>query len=300
MIKRLLLCLDGSEADKTMLKYVSFIAPVIKPEKIYFLHVARSLDIPQDIQEKYPDLLAPVDESIKKVLAESIKENFSYTVCECELEVREGNATEYILKYSQRKDIDLMVFGKKSKGGDGLLPGKMAKLAGCSLLFVSDGTPLQLKKIFVPTDFSDSSVRAMKIAQDMSAACNASITVAHTYTVPTGYYKTGKTFDEFLEIMRGHAENDQKAFTKKNNLKEFNCTFLLDKKGTSTARIIYDELEKEKPDLIIMGSKGRTGAAGWILGSVADKMTRIHYPYNLMVVKDRKENLNFLEALMKI
>jgi len=299
-LKRILLCLDGSEADKIVLRYTSFFANIIKPEKIYFLHVASTLEIPAEIKEKYPDLLAPLDETIEKILEHSIKENYDYKACETEIEVREGNATAEILKYSRQKDIDLMVFGKKEKEGEGVLPGKLAKLAPCSLLFVSEGSPLQLNKIFVPTDFSESTGQVMSIAQQIMQSCNASLTAQHTFTVPKGYYKTGKSFEEFVEIMKGHAQSDCKKFIKKHGLQEFDCIYSLDKKGTSTARITYDEIEKYNPDLIIMGSKGRTGAAGWIMGSVADKMTRIHYPYNLLVIKNRQENLGFLDALMKI
>ena len=299
-LKRILLCLDGTEMDKEVLRYTSFISKIIKPEKIYFLHVASSLDIPADIKEKYPDLLAPLDETIEKILDQSITENFDFKDCETEIEVREGNATAEILKFSRQKEVDLMVFGKKENEGDGVLPGKLAKLAGCSLLFVSEGSALKLDKIFVPTDFSESSAQVMSMVQPLVQSCEASLMAQHTYTVPKGYYKTGKSFEEFAEIMKGHAQIDKKKFVEKNKLKDFECIYSLDKKGTSTARITYDEIEKYNPDLIIMGSKGRTDAAGWIMGSVADKMTRIHHPFNLMVIKNRSENLSFIDALMKI
>ncbi|HMP99364.1 MAG TPA: universal stress protein [Cyclobacteriaceae bacterium] len=298
-MNRLLLCLDGSETDRAVLRYTSFLCDYIKPEKIYFLHIARSLDLPNDIKEKYPDLLAPVDESISRVLQESIKAHFTYDGCEKEIEVREGNPTERILKYSRQKDIDLMIFGKKQKDGDGVLPGKLARLANASLLFITEHTAIQLKRIFTPIDFSSACVMPFRIAQALAANSKAKVTAQHTYVVPSGYHKTGKSFDEFAEIMKGHAQRDFANFIRQNQFEEVDCIFSLDQED-SAAKAIYNAANEVAPDLIIMGSKGRKGAAGWILGSVADKMTRIHYPYNLLIIKDRKENLSFLDALMKV
>ena len=51
---------------------------------------------------------------------------------------------------------------------------------------------------------------------------------------------------------------------------------------------------------IVIGSKGRTQAAAIILGSITEKLIRLDSTLPLVVVKQRKHNLNFLEALMNI
>ncbi|MFY9941798.1 MAG: hypothetical protein WAK57_06455 [Desulfobacterales bacterium] len=41
----------------------------------------------------------------------------------------------------------------------------------------------------------------------------------HVYSVPIGFYKTGKSYEEFAEIMKGHAQRDYMEFIKKADLK---------------------------------------------------------------------------------
>ncbi|EMR02061.1 Universal stress protein family protein [Cesiribacter andamanensis AMV16] len=63
---------------------------------------------------------------------------------------------------------------------------------------------------------------------------------------------------------------------------------------------IYHRAVKEQADLIIIGSKGKTQTAAALMGSVADRLAHYNRSIPLLIVKDKNENIGFLEALLRI
>ena len=65
-IKRVLVALDLTEMDEVLMRYIARISNDIDLEKVYFFNVMKSMELPDKIIKKYPDLVAPMDESTKK------------------------------------------------------------------------------------------------------------------------------------------------------------------------------------------------------------------------------------------
>ncbi len=300
--KRILVGLDLSELDETLIGYCNLLAEILPLEKIYFFHVAKTLELPEETRDKYPDLLAPMDESIKSGIQHKIDSFFNNKGVEYEVLVAEGNPTEKIIKWSGIKEVDLLVMGRKtSLKGSGVLPGKLTKVLHCSLLFVPENFEAKCKKILVPVDFSNNSAMAIKMATKISDQKDIQVVALHSYEVPTGYHATGKSYDEFAEIMRGHAINDYKKFTNKNGIDgdAIPCLLKLNEHSVSVDDTI-NNAEDIKADMIVMASKGRSSMANFILGSFAEKMTLINNKIPLLVVKNKADNLSFFEALLKL
>ncbi len=59
-----IVALDLTQMDDQLIRYSAMISKVLPIERIFFVHVARSLELPHGIIEEYPDLLEPIDESI--------------------------------------------------------------------------------------------------------------------------------------------------------------------------------------------------------------------------------------------
>ncbi len=300
-LKRLLVALDNTEIDETLIDYASYLASTLKVEKVYFFHVAKSLDLPEGLSDKYPDLLAPVDESLKNDFNNKIEPKFKAS-CEFEFVLKEGNAADQILRWSEIKAIDLLIVGRKIEfKGQGVLSGKLARVAHCSILFVPENIKPQINKILIPVDFSKHSSMSLDAAMALQKANDATILLQNSYRVPWGYHTTGKSFEEFADVMKEHAVEDANKYLEKNKLDpdKFEVALCLDE-DDNPAECAYEEAANNKADLIIMSSKGRSGLANMLLGSVAEKMIKIDASIPLMVVKDKKENMGFFEALMKI
>ncbi len=301
--KRVLVALDLTEMDSVLMKYASYLTKIFEIDTIYFFHVAKSLELPEGMAEKYPDLIAPTDESLEKIIREKIELFFECeSNTEIKIEVREGNAFDRILRWSDIKAIDLMLTGRKSSlKGSGILPGRLAKMAHCSMLFIPEKSTPGFSRIMVPVDFSKSALQALMQAKQLAEKANAKLILQNTYTVPSGYHYTGKSYDEFAEIMKEHAKNNALKFLSKAELNATSVDIVLSlDDDTQPADKINMAAEDNACDVIVMSSKGRTELANMLLGSVADKILSMKTDIPVLIIKDKKENLGFLEALLRL
>jgi nucleotide-binding universal stress UspA family protein len=119
--------------------------------------------------------------------------------------------------------------------------------------------------------------------------------------VPLGYSKIGKTFEEFAEIMKGHAQSDMQRFIEKIDLQGVDYEFVYEcshDKGPLDE--IMDVATTENVDMLAVGSKGRTNAASFLLGSLAEKLVSRNENIPFLVVKQKGSNMDFLDALFRL
>lgn len=292
--------LDLSEMDETLLLNIKRLIPILSIEKIYFVHVSKDLSIPEEVLTNFPDLLAPVDESIAKGIDDELRRaglgEMSYDIL-----VKEGNPMDTILRWCKIKDVDLLVMGRKKQlEGSGSLAKNLAQKAPTSVMFIPEKFKFaQLKTLLVPIDFSEYSQITLELANDLAAGNGATVICCHLYEVPVGYTKTGKTYSEFSAIMLENAQRDFEKFLSRNGFPELEGEFIL-KEKKSEASYIANLAAEKNADLIIIGSRGRTSTASILLGSVSEKLIQINNTIPTLVVKKKGENLSFLDALLEL
>jgi nucleotide-binding universal stress UspA family protein len=301
--KRILICLDNTEFDQQILEYTSQYCQLLKAEQVYFLTVCKSLDLPEDVTSKYPDLLAPVDESIKNDLDLSISKYFKVEVPYM-IDVLDGNPTESILKWARVKNIDLLFMGHKNNfsGGSALVT-QISKLVHCSMALISPNPPTQIRNIIVPVDFSDHARMALEHAVGMAYQHpDIKVTCLHFFEVPTGYSKTGKSLDEFREIMRNNSDSEFKKFTQNISFEGTQFEFLNEytERSAEVPTKIHQLAEQFDDSLIIMGARGRSRIASIILGSITYRLIPLLSRVPLVVIKDKDQNIGFFEAILQI
>ncbi|NVJ47422.1 MAG: universal stress protein [Cytophagia bacterium] len=299
----MLVALDLSQMDVYLLKYASMAAKVFDIDTVYFVNVATSLELPEEIHQKYGDVFGPVDEAIEREMQEEIDEHFTLPAnCEMKLMVSTGKITDEILKLAKVKVIDLVLLGRKAElSGSGLNSKKIAKSISSSVIFVTENPPLEWKKILVSIDYSDHSKMAFEIGAAIQKKCGAQLLSNHVYKVPTGYYKSGKTYEEFADIMLENTKKECDNFFRKMDLEDvdYDHTYALDD-DPHPADKIYRTGSEKGVDLIMIGSKGRSGPASILIGSVAEKLVEEGNDIPIMIVKMGKENMSFLDALFRI
>jgi nucleotide-binding universal stress UspA family protein len=303
-IKRVLVAVDLTEMDENLVRYIARLTNVIEIEKVYFFNVIKSLEIPEKILEKYPDLVAPMDEATQQEIQYTVDEEAGNQLkANYEIKVTDGNVAEKILKWAKIKEVDLIVMGRKSGlEGEGIASGKVVRLAPCSVVLVPEVLPEQLQNLVVPVDYSSASKLALEFALMIASNIpDLKITCLNIYEVPSGYHKSGKSYEEFAEIMKGNAEESYEEFIKDFNTKtaKLEARFELND-HESIAKKIYRFALKEKASAIAVGSKGRTQAAAILLGSISEKLIKLNRSIPQIVVKKRRHNMDFLEALLKI
>jgi nucleotide-binding universal stress UspA family protein len=300
--KRLLVGISLAPQDGTSIRYAAMISRLAQSEKITFLHVADTLKIEEDVCTLYPELKQSCNGSTTQEIETLVKKYYDGPAdTELECEAVEGSPLMELLRRAKQEDIDLIILRKRA--GDtpsGHLSTKLARKAPCSLLFVPEGAKSWYTKILVAVDFSENSKLAVETAVDFAVANNIdAIECLRIYNVPAGYYKTGKSFEQFAEIMKGHDEKHFQEFIEQIDLKGIAAVpkFRLEKRDY---RGIWEEvLEEREVNLLIVGARGRKAGAGVLLGSVTEhliKTTKVP----LLAVKEKGAGMSLLEALLEL
>ena len=125
------------------------------------------------------------------------------------------------------------------------------------------------RTILVATDFSEHSERALECAITLAKAASGKIHLLHAMQVPSELRMAG----DWYATLRGSAVAGLDA-----------CLEKLDAAGVASESHFVDEnpvaailslADKLKSDLIVIGSRGRSGLANVLLGSVAERILRL-------------------------
>lgn len=139
------------------------------------------------------------------------------------------------------------------------------------------GVEVPIRRILVPLDGSDCSIRAAKYAIEAARLQRAKIFCIHVITkIPYGYSLPGSSVDEYFENVKDKAQAwfdnviymATKGWTQNSgDVPEIKTDVFRNVDSVPDAIINY--AEKNKMDLIVIGTKGRTGLKRFLLGSVA-------------------------------
>lgn len=307
-LKRLMVGIDQSPADDILIRFCAVLAQQAGIDKIYVIHAAKNLELPEQILEKYPDLIAPVDENIRLETGHLLDKYFPPELkARTEIIILEGNPIQVVLKEIVVKEIDLLVVGKRSKpNSTGIFARKMALLANCSVAILSPEADMKpgnalFRNPLVPVDFSEHSILALEMLKLLAGKSGqVSFNCLHVYRVPIGYHYSGKSYEEFARIMEDNAREQMERTLKRAGLEAKNVTqiFTLDE-NQNIPYLISWTIDQNQFDFIIIGSKGRTAAASFLLGSNTEKLID-ESNISMIVVKDKGNNLQMIDALLKL
>ncbi len=133
---------------------------------------------------------------------------------------------------------------------------------------------MKFEKILVPVDFSDHSEQAFRLAIDLAKSFGGEVMLLHVFPesmalVPP--YGPALPADFGMQIERSATEHFEKW-------REEHCPEDLEVKSFvrrgDPSRAIADLVEETGADLIVMGTKGTTGLAHVLMGSVAERTVR--------------------------
>ncbi len=145
---------------------------------------------------------------------------------------------------------------------------------------------ISLKRILVPLDGSDSSFQAAKYAVKLAKMADAEIIFMHAIVNPpyVEYKSAGLVIMHYIDEAKRHAEmwyTNAGDIASKEGVK-FSSETVLD--VASVADTIVNYADSKKVDLIVMGTKGRTGVKRFLLGSVASGVVS-HAKCSVLVVR---------------
>lgn len=304
LIKKMVVCLDQTSLDHTLIQHAAFIAQVNQTKKIYFVNVIKNLSIPKEVLEEFPNLIENMVNERREAMETIVKEHFKNPKgISFNYIVKEGSLSKKILKLAEEKSADMILIGRKVHlPGTGVASTRLARRASCSLLIVPEGSATKMKRLLVPSDFSDYSKDALEEAIMIAEKHGGlEIVCQNVFTVPSGYHYTGKTYEEFTQIMRMHAEINYKKFIRKIDTKgnKIIPVYTQDINDDPVEEIVAKAKEIDA-DGIIIGAKGRTAATALFIGSMAERLIQYNDSIPLLVTRPKGKNAGILDYILEI
>lgn len=304
LIKKMVVCLDQTSLDQTLIQHAAFIAQVNQTKKIYFVNVIKNLSIPKEVLEEFPNLVENMVNERQEAMESVVNQHFRNPKdISLNYIVKEGSLSKKILKLAEEKSADMILIGRKVHlPGTGVASTRLARRASCSLLIVPEGSVTKMKRLLVPSDFSDYSKDALEEAIMIAEKHGGlEIVCQNVFTVPSGYHYTGKTYDEFTQIMRMHAEINYKKFIRKIDTKGNKITpvYTQDVNDDPVEEIVAKAKEIDA-DGIIIGAKGRTAATALFIGSMAERLIQYNDSIPLLVTRPKGKNAGILDYILEI
>lgn len=305
--KRIMIAVDLSEMDKYLLEYISGFCEVIEPTRVYFLNVQKKLNLNTEEREALGfDKNEHVEDIVKDKINEKLNKSFSYKGnFRSKIVIVEGKAAEEVLKWSSRKKIDLIVMGRKATlSGKGIMPQQLAPKVKCSILLVPEKVAkFHFNKIFVPINFSGETKLALEEALDLQRRTEQvlDINCHYAYALPLGHEKSGKTNEEFAEILNTNAAKKFKRLKIElgEEASQLDYSTQLLKDGNVSKALVLKAIELQS-DLIIMGAKCKTLAAQLFLGNNTKKMILNDLTIPILIVKEKNETYGFWDFFKNI
>jgi nucleotide-binding universal stress UspA family protein len=152
---------------------------------------------------------------------------------------------------------------------------------------VSDSNcKIQIRKILVPIDGSECSLNASMYAVKLAKNENAQLFCNHVIVgVPYGYDGSPNAIDQYFKDLQEEVQSwfkEVRDVARNENIAGPNTEIFMDAK--SIVESIIDYATSKDIDLIVIGTRGRTGLKRFLTGSVANGVVQ-HADCSVMIAR---------------
>lgn len=327
-IKRILVPTDFSERASTAYSYAELIAKIsgaridtihVVPMMKYFHESMKNIGAPMDMErELYPHVIEETQNQLEELMREQFDED---TRGKYEVRV-DRKPSEAIVEQALNKKYDLVVMGTQGHHRSEILRGsiteKVIRHSEVPVLTVPE--PIHgedgIRHIMMPTDTSRVSLLSLPLTVQLADLFNADITLFHVIelygtlseNIPHDpsvdemdaiYERLMDTVNEYLpshseghmSLRRGEEKySDTIVYRPKDGLEKTIPVKTKLLKGVS-AHYDIEDYARDKMDLIVMTTHGRSGLAHLLLGSTTEQVAR-HVAMPVLTVRPRKHQIN--------
>lgn len=298
--QKILVCIDQPDRDCQMLDYAGAVCRVAEAKELHLLHVVSAEPAGEEAEPQEtasPEITA---EALRAMADEHLKgHGQEEIVCQ----VVTGSTLLEILRYALDKEIDLIVIGRQAAGThkteqEAVLARRLAQQATCSVLVLPEGALTKADKILCPVRDSACSANAVNAACQIADAIDGTVLCLNVFPVGSRHVKVGSTLEEQTALLqRGSQRECERLLGRVDTGGVKVVTKCVPDLYSQPLSIILDEVKNESADLVVIGARGRTGAAGVLLGKVTEELIR-ESAVPVLAVKKKGECIGVLQALL--
>ena len=195
---------------------------------------------------------------------------------DCRSLVVAGRLPDTVLEAATAHQVDMVVVGSgHGKGAQGL--GRMVRdlirAAPCPVLVVNRSAERPYARIAVPVDLSDTSARALRSVASLGLADRARVTVVHAFEVLgkaklSGFGIPREQIDGYVEGWRSSFAEETDAFLEAEGFAGRDWAKRMEEGRPD--EVISSLAARTGSQLLVMGTRARTGFRRALLGSVTE------------------------------
>lgn len=170
---------------------------------------------------------------------------------------------------------------------------RLLRKVSCTLVVVPPESSDTSGPVLAPIDFRPSTIDAAHVAAKLARARRVPLALLHVAEVPIGYFKMGRTFEEFAGIMKQNAREKLEALSRAlGGAAELHAIVQGD-----PAHAIIEHAANTRCSQIVMTNLRRTRAAALLLGSVTERVV-LQAPCPVWAVRKSGTRYGLLEYAM--
>jgi nucleotide-binding universal stress UspA family protein len=294
-VEQALVGLELGPADEKVIQYLAFFSDFIPVNAGFFLHVLPYLDVLEKevLQEQEGEsrdfmLSHNVINQLKfKIEDSGIPENIHYR----EFDVKTGHPLKAFLEDAKDRRVDLLVIGQRTNTDKhGIYASRMARESKANTLVIPDTSSISLKKIIVPIDFSEQSLKVLRVALGINQRLPemAEIICLHVFRMPDfSFYNIQKTPEEYRQTI---FENKDKAMeellAKIGESDQTQLSGVIEEiENGSIAQTIQRYSQNQEADLLVMGAKGHSNLDLVMIGSITEGVLNLNCELPMLIVR---------------
>lgn len=218
----------------------------------------------------------------ERLLAEHMVSMAELQGVNCTPMVVTGDPFDGILRAAAEVSADLIVMGSHRKQllrdiFIGTTIERVIRNGPFPVLMVNNEAQRQYQNVVAPVDMSDASANALRIALSAGLIAESGATLLHAF-VPDAKGKMyiggadQASIDSYLASERRRAVDELTAFLGAHDLEEKRWSMRVDE--GRPIEVISRAVSEMHPDLLVMGTRGRSGLVKALIGSVTEESLR--------------------------
>lgn len=218
----------------------------------------------------------------EQMLAEQLSAVPELRGVQCRPIVVTGDPFDGIVREATGLGADLIVMGSHRKQAlrdmfIGTTLERVIRTGSLPVLMVNNEAQRHYTNVLASVDMSEPSAQALRVAQSLGLIGQGGATLVHAFVAPgEGKMRLAgleqASIEEYVAAERQRARQELDQFLTAHELGAARWSFHLDE--GSPIEVLSRAVEAKRPDLLVMGTNGRSGLARTIIGSVAEEALR--------------------------
>lgn len=281
--KYILVALDLSSIDITLIQYAAGLSVILPCEKVFFVHNIKKYKISELFTEQLKGL--DLDKIVGEELTEKVEEHFTSNV-EHEVLISEDPYTESLMQYIVNKyEITLILLGNKNREkGSGMVSTKLLRMLRCDILTVPRNFKPVFDRLWAGVDFSRPSQKVLPLLEYFHTENNSEVTAVHIYEVPM-QFSAYVPREQLQPRIERHAKERFRRFLKKFKFQGKIKHQVIPGRDASLGQLILEKAKHNAVNLLVIADKGGNTFSSLIIGSTTEEIFHQDMDMPLWIVK---------------